>query len=342
MIASSSGPADDELGLLDGHPVRVGRRHRELRALEAHEDPRQHRAATRRGRPRARHGSRCRAATRTRSRAAGRRSTAVAGSPRRRTRSSAPSTSPTRSTRRRPRDGARSSTSAAGSRRTTSPRSFAGMTIAPSPSTVAGTVVRSESSMSVASSSSSPSLRAQQDAAEHLHGAAGRGGTGDEGQAAREVVALDDDADPRAHGDVGFHHFSFKPFVVVHRECGRRGRRNRNAVPHAGSRGGSREGSCPPVPLPRASAARRWVPSSSTVLDPRGEVLHEVVHSPVLLDHPRDLRVRVEDGRVVAAAELLADLRERRVGELAGEVHRHLPRVGDRLGAPLAARAPAP
>ena len=47
--------------------------------------------------------------------------------------------------------------SLAGSRRTTSPRSFAGITTAPSPSTVAGTVVRSESSMSVASSSSRPS-----------------------------------------------------------------------------------------------------------------------------------------------------------------------------------------
>ena len=49
-------------------------------------------------------------------------------------------------------------TSFAGSSRTMSPRSFAGMTTAPSPSTVAGTVDRSESSMSVASSSSSPLL----------------------------------------------------------------------------------------------------------------------------------------------------------------------------------------
>ncbi len=104
-----------------------------------------------------------------------------------------------------------------------SPRSFAGTTTAPSPSTVAGTVVRSESSMSVASSSSSPSRGAQEDAGEHLNGAARRGGAGDEGEPAREVVAIDDDVNARADRDVGFHHFSLKPFVVVHRECGRRG-----------------------------------------------------------------------------------------------------------------------
>src|SRR5919197_860523 len=61
---------------------------------------------------------------------------------------------------------------------------------------------------------------------------------------------------------------------------------------------------------------------SADLLDPRGQVLHEVVHRPVLPDHPVDLRVGVNDGRVVASAELLADLRQRRVGELAREVHR--------------------
>jgi hypothetical protein len=47
----------------------------------------------------------------------------------------------------------------------------------------------------------------------------------------------------------------------------------------------------------------------------------------------RDLGHRTDHGRVVAAAELLADLRERRVGELAGEVHRHPARIDDVLRA---------
>src|SRR5215472_2042296 len=72
------------------------------------------------------------------------------------------------------------------------------------------------------------------------------------------------------------------------------------------------------------------------LLDPRGQLLHEVPHRSVLTDHAVDLRVGVDDRRVIAAAELLADLGQRRVGQLAREVHRHLARVGDRLGALLA------
>ena len=42
---------------------------------------------------------------------------------------------------------------------------------------------------------------------------------------------------------------------------------------------------------------------------------------------------RVQDGGVVLAAEGAADLGQGGVGELAGEVHGHLPREGDGLGA---------
>src|SRR5262249_9171446 len=37
------------------------------------------------------------------------------------------------------------------------------------------------------------------------------------------------------------------------------------------------------------------------------ELLHQVVHRPVLTDQTRDLGGRMDDGRVIAAAELLAD-----------------------------------
>src|SRR5918999_1047485 len=67
------------------------------------------------------------------------------------------------------------------------------------------------------------------------------------------------------------------------------------------------------------------------LFDPRRELLDEVVDAPVFLDQLGDLRRRVDDGRVVAPAELLADLRERAVGELAAEVHRHLAGIDDRL-----------
>src|SRR5919197_182076 len=82
------------------------------------------------------------------------------------------------------------------------------------------------------------------------------------------------------------------------------------------------------------------VPSTESprLLDARGQLLHQVVHIPVLADHARDLRGRVDYGGVVAAAELLADLRERRVGELAGEIHRDLSRIDDVLRALVAAQ----
>src|SRR5581483_9522952 len=66
------------------------------------------------------------------------------------------------------------------------------------------------------------------------------------------------------------------------------------------------------------------------------ELLDEVVHRPVLANQARDLRRRVDHGRMVAAAELLADLRQGRVGELAREVHGDLARVDDVLRAAVA------
>src|SRR5205085_9043714 len=75
---------------------------------------------------------------------------------------------------------------------------------------------------------------------------------------------------------------------------------------------------------------------SRGLLDPRGELLDEVVDAAVFLDQLRDLRGRVDHGRVVAAAELLPDLGERAVRELAAQVHRDLARVDDRLRATVA------
>src|SRR5690242_20811354 len=50
----------------------------------------------------------------------------------------------------------------------------------------------------------------------------------------------------------------------------------------------------------------------SDLLDPCGQLLHKVVDRPVGPDHVLDLRVCVQDGGVVAVAEVLADLRDRK------------------------------
>src|SRR4051794_39932920 len=63
---------------------------------------------------------------------------------------------------------------------------------------------------------------------------------------------------------------------------------------------------------------------SSGLLDPGCEVLDEVVHRSILRDQTRDLTRCMDHGRMVATAELLADLRQRGVCELAREVHRDL------------------
>ena len=55
----------------------------------------------------------------------------------------------------------------------------------------------------------------------------------------------------------------------------------------------------------------------------------------IFLEQALDLVDGVQDGGVVLAAEGAADLGERGVGELAGEVHRDLAGEGDGLGAVL-------
>src|ERR687891_922043 len=92
---------------------------------------------------------------------------------------------------------------------------------------------------------------------------------------------------------------------------------------------------CVPAPTgPTAPAgALPAIHTSAGLLDARGQLLHQVVHRAILANETRDLLRRVHDRRVVAVPELPPDLRKRRVGELAREVHRDLTRVRDRLGA---------
>src|SRR2546423_4869260 len=75
---------------------------------------------------------------------------------------------------------------------------------------------------------------------------------------------------------------------------------------------------------------------SAHLLDARGQLLQKVVHGAVLANQARDLRGGVDAGRMVAPAELLADLRQRGVCELAREVHRDLARIDDVLRALVA------
>src|SRR3954471_1568053 len=70
---------------------------------------------------------------------------------------------------------------------------------------------------------------------------------------------------------------------------------------------------------------------STALFDARGELLHDVEGLAVFLQQARDLVDAVQHRRVVAAAELGADLGQRRVGQLAAQVHGDVARVGDRL-----------
>src|SRR4051812_13479632 len=72
-------------------------------------------------------------------------------------------------------------------------------------------------------------------------------------------------------------------------------------------------------------------PGSTGLLDAGRELLHQVVHIPVLPDQARDLGRRMDDRRVVASPDLLADLGQRRVRQLAREIHCALPRIDDVL-----------
>src|SRR6476659_11410104 len=56
----------------------------------------------------------------------------------------------------------------------------------------------------------------------------------------------------------------------------------------------------------------------------------------VRLHQGADLPAGVQDGGVVAAGKGVADLRQRMLGQLLGQRHRHLSRTGQRAGAALA------
>lgn len=65
------------------------------------------------------------------------------------------------------------------------------------------------------------------------------------------------------------------------------------------------------------------------LLDALDEVFDDLMKLGVLLALFGDLVVGVQDGRMVTAAEEVADLRQRGVGELAAEVHGNLARERD-------------
>src|SRR5262244_1628794 len=61
---------------------------------------------------------------------------------------------------------------------------------------------------------------------------------------------------------------------------------------------------------------------------PLGQRVDRLFELRVLLDHQLELGDRVEDGGMVLPAEGAPDVTQRRVGELAGEIHRDLTREG--------------
>src|SRR5690606_17312576 len=85
-------------------------------------------------------------------------------------------------------------------------------------------------------------------------------------------------------------------------------------------------------------ALASWSPSVESLvpvilLDSAREFGHLVVDRATLLHELRDLLVRVHDCRVIPVAEELADLRQRKIRQLATQIHRNVPRRRDRLGA---------
>src|SRR5262245_41783685 len=75
--------------------------------------------------------------------------------------------------------------------------------------------------------------------------------------------------------------------------------------------------------------------SASTVADRFAELRDLVVDLPALLHQGADLLDRVDHGGVVAVAELAGDGRVAEVGELAEDVHAHLPGGHERPAAAL-------
>src|SRR5215471_15822594 len=84
-----------------------------------------------------------------------------------------------------------------------------------------------------------------------------------------------------------------------------------------------------------------WVtvrsPGESLLLDPVGELGHLVVDGTALSHQGPDLSLGVHDRGVVAAAKLLADLRQGHVSELTAQVHRDLPGGDENAGSRAAA-----
>src|SRR5215813_7403112 len=70
---------------------------------------------------------------------------------------------------------------------------------------------------------------------------------------------------------------------------------------------------------------------------PLGQRVDSLLELRVLLDHRLELGDRVEDGGMVLAAEGAPDVTQRRVGELAREIHRDLTGEGHRFGPVLGA-----
>src|SRR5690242_8057071 len=79
--------------------------------------------------------------------------------------------------------------------------------------------------------------------------------------------------------------------------------------------------------------------SSTALLDARGQFLHDVEGLAVFLQQARDLVDAVEHRGVVAAAELGADLWQRRIGQFAAQVHGDAAQVRDRDVEQLGGRA---
>src|SRR5215831_21337560 len=75
------------------------------------------------------------------------------------------------------------------------------------------------------------------------------------------------------------------------------------------------------LPVALIRVGRSWPRGAASgprlLLDPVGELRDLVVDRPPFGHQRADLLVRMHHGRVVPAAELLADLRERQVGQLA-------------------------
>src|SRR5215467_14868016 len=70
---------------------------------------------------------------------------------------------------------------------------------------------------------------------------------------------------------------------------------------------------------------------------PLGQRVDSLLELRVLLDHRLELGDRVEDGGMVFAPERAPDVTQRRVGELAREIHSDLAGEGDRFGPVLGA-----